>query len=243
MGVKRLAIFGDSYGSYYDVYKDSKPWPILLGAKLNSYLTGHWARGGSSHWYSFTKFREIFHQYDYIVFCHTNPARWPVLPDGYEGLAWNIGQIKDERLDGYNKIRKDIFSEDLLNYISLNIFKDVNDMCKENGIYLINIFGFPLDLELPNTEFPVLFDLGKISRAEKTRINGKERYTIHLNMIIEKELRECHLNTPNNIKLTNILFNLINNKTMNTCINLLDDHWEVYDDIMDKIYEKNLNNR
>lgn len=237
----RLAIFGDSYGSYLDKYDDSRPWPMILSDRLNSRNTGHWARGGSSHWYSFTKFRELFNEYDCIIFCHTNSARWPVLPDGYEGLAWNIGYIKDERLDAYNKIRNDIFSEDLLKYISLNVFNDVNRMCRENGKYLINIFGFPFDFELPNTEFPVLYGLDKISRAEKTRIKGKEFFTIDLNA--GGELRECHLNTPNNIKLTDMLFDLIDKRTLNTRINLLDHNWEIYDNIMDKIYEENFDNR
>lgn len=234
----RIGIFGDSYAAYYGLYPESKPWPILLDELIGDGKAGQWARGGTSHWYSYEQFLKKYELYDSIVFCHTNSMRWPVTPPGLEHFAWNIGHNQSAPMDPYNKVRKDILSEELLNYISLNIFKDINRICKENNKYLVNIFPFPLDYELPKVEFPVLIKLSQVATAEKILYKGKYQRTGDVNTIRKGDLRDCHLNTLNNKRLANIICDILKNKPLNVTIDLMSYDWDVTDTVMDYIYKK-----
>lgn len=158
---------------------------------------------------------------------------------GEHGRAWNIGYCSDPVVDKYNKIRQDIMSEELLNYISFNIFRDVNRLCLENDIYLVNILSFPLDFILPPTKFPILINLDQISRKEQVVYNGKLEFTGNLNSkLVRGDRRDCHLNILNNKRLADIVENLIENKTYNINLDLLEKyHWDFRDPGLDKIYE------
>lgn len=240
----KIGIFGDSYAATsYDKHYENTPWTILLKESIGTDKMDVHARGGTSHWFSYTKFMKHISDYDCVIFCHTNSTRWPVMPLGLERMAWNIGYVPDAELDKYNSIRKDIMSDELLYYISSNIFKDINRICQENNIYLINIMSFPLDFELPNTNFPILINLDQVSRREKIKYEGKYKPTIEVNGNLGYDLRECHLNSLNNKKLANITHDLLQNKTKDICVDLINYDWAIDDPILDKIYEKNSNNR
>jgi len=232
----RYAIFGDSYAVYRD---HGSPWSNTINETLADKKLDNLAISGTSHWYSYTKFIENYKNYECIIFCHTNSMRWPVLPPGEHGRAWNIGYLRCPVMDPYNKIRKDIMSEELLNFISYNIFQDVNRLCQENNIYLINIFSFPLDFRLPRTNFPVLVNLNQISVKEQVMYDGKLRYVCDLNAILKRgDRRACHLNPLNNKKLASIVTELITNKTYNFYADLLEYYqWDFRDPTLDKTYE------
>lgn len=234
----RIGIFGDSYAAYYGVYTENKPWPILLNELIGDGKAGQWARGGTSHWYSYQQFLKRHKSYDCIVFCHTNSMRWPVTPPKMEHHAWDIGFIKNSPMDPYNNVRKDILSEELLNYISLNIFKDVNRICQESNKYLVNIFSFPLDYNIPKTSYPALLKLNQVSIAEHIFYKGKYQRTGDVNTVRGGDLRDCHLNTLNNKRLADIVCDLIKNKTLDIVIDLTELEWDDKDPIMDYIYKK-----
>jgi hypothetical protein len=141
-------------------------------------------------------------------------------------------------MEPYNKIRKDIMSEELLNYISVNIVKDVNRICQENNKYLVNIFSFPLDYDMPKVSYPVLLKLNQVSIAEHIFYKGKYQRTGNVNTDRGGDLRDCHLNSLNNKRLANIICDLIKNKTLDTAIDLTELEWDVKDTIMDNIYKK-----
>lgn len=243
----RYAIFGDSYAVYHD---SETAWSNTINKTLADKKLHNIAISGTSHWYSYTKFLDYYKSFDYIIFCHTNSMRWPVLPPGEHGRAWNIGYLECPVMDPYNKIRKDILSEELLNFISYNIFQDVNRLCLENNVYLINILSFPLDFKLPKTNFPVLVDLNQISVKEQVMYDGKLRYVSELNGILKRgDRRACHLNYLNNNKLAEIVTDLIQNKTYDFYVDMKEHFdWDYCDPALDKIYEleyeyeKNLNN-
>lgn len=234
----RIGIFGDSFAAYYGVYTENKPWPILLNEMMGDGKAGQWARGGTSHWYSYEQFIKRYKKYDCIVFCHTNSMRWPVTPPGLEHYAWEIGFTGNSLMEPYNNVRKDILSEELLNYISLNIFKDVNRICQENNKYLVNIFSFPLDYDMPKVSYPVLLKLNQVSIAEHIFYKGKYQRTGDVNTVRGGDLRDCHLNTLNNKRLADIVCDLIKNKTLDTIIDLTELEWDAKDPIMDYIYKK-----
>jgi hypothetical protein len=234
----RIGIFGDSFAAYYGVYTENKPWPILLNEMMGDGKAGQWARGGTSHWYSYEQFIKRYKKYDCIVFCHTNSMRWPVTPPGLEHYAWEIGFTGNSLMEPYNNVRKDILSEELLNYISLNIFKDVNRICQENNKYLVNIFSFPLDYDMPKTSYPALLKLNQVSIAEHIFYKGKYQRTGDVNTVRGGDLRDCHLNTLNNKRLADIVCDLIKNKTLDTIIDLTELEWDAKDPIMDYIYKK-----
>jgi hypothetical protein len=141
-------------------------------------------------------------------------------------------------MEPYNNVRKDILSEELLNYISLNIFKDVNRICQENNKYLVNIFSFPLDYDMPKTSYPALLKLNQVSIAEHIFYKGKYQRTGDVNTVRGGDLRDCHLNTLNNKRLADIVCDLIKNKTLDTIIDLTELEWDAKDPIMDYIYKK-----
>jgi hypothetical protein len=234
----RIGIFGDSFAAYYGIYTENKPWPILLNELIGDGQAGQWARGGTSHWYSYEQFIKRHHEYDCIVFCHTFSLRWPVTPPGLEHYAWEIGFRKNSPMDTYNKFRKDIMSEDLLNYISTNIVKDVNRICQESNKYLVNIFSFPLDYDMPKISYPALLNLSQITKSEQIFYKGKYQLTGDVNTERGGDLRDCHLNSLNNKRLSNIVYDLIKNKTLNTVIDLTKLEWDIKDPVMDIIYKK-----
>lgn len=259
----KLGIFGDSYAAFNDIDENCLPWPRLLAQLLNDNHFGRYAMGGSSHWYGYETFIKNYRNYDVIVFSHTNCERWPCMPPGLESKAWNIGYLPDPDLDAINKIRKNIFSSKLLQFVSLNIVKEVNQLCKDEGIYLINIFPFTVEFNLPSIDFPIIKNLDKVSHLEKTkylnhfprlkfnlkdliqtrRLEEKFFETCKINHTIAKDFRECHLNCKNNKRLANMLYNLIVKKEHNIFIDCMACEWDIYDEEMDKIYEKNIGNR
>lgn len=231
------ALFGDSYGVYHD-YNTS--WASIINETLADYKLANHAVSGTSHWFSYQQFLLEFQKHDVIIFCHTNSMRWPALPPGEQGRAWNIGYLSCPVMDQYNKIRKDIMPEELLYFISNNIFKDVNRLCLEHNKYLVNIMTFPLDFKLPQTKFPVLIDLNQISKNEKVIYNGELKFVSDLNGILKRgDRRDSHLNTLNNKRLANIVIDLIQNKRYNVYLDLLKEYdWDIRDPSIDERYEK-----
>lgn len=255
----RLGIFGDSYAAFVGRYESCPPWPKHLSSLLNAETFGHHALPGTSHWYAYEQFLRHYKNYDTIVFVHTNCERWPYLPHEQQCKAWNIGYLQDEYMDPLNKIRKTIFPSALLEFISLSIFKDVNDKCREAGIYLVNVFSFPDDYVIPATEFPIVKHLDYVSHLEKTKfqdhfpkpdfsfkakfeqwINDESRY-YPTQMIIKstggQDRRECHMNCNNNKRLAFMLFDFVKNKQHDIIVDCKQKEWDVFDNEMNKIYD------
>lgn len=241
----KLGIFGDSYA---DVNGDTelKSWPNLLEPY---HIEG---RCGISHWYTYKKFLEKINEthFTHLIFCHTNPNRWPCLPIDLEGSNWNIHSIsnnsyKDE-LGFLNKYYLDLFPEDFSAYISKNIFKDVNQYCADNNIYLVNIFCFDSQIPESMTRFPILRNLNAISCSEKIRYENKEYSFIEF--CNKFELRDgdpriCHLGVLNNKKISDILYYLLSNKILNVDHDLYKDfEWDIYDINNDELFKQTLEN-
>jgi hypothetical protein len=240
----KLAIFGDSYA---DTNGDNGAysWPNIFKENNDTYIKG---LCGTSVWNSYTDFMEYVpgNNPDTVIFCHTNPYRWPSLPKEIEGQNWNIHSLNIPSMTHtqavLNQYYLDIFPEELSRFIAKNVFQALNDYCKSKGIYLVNLVCFDdLHLHTCTTEFPVITNLIHVSNSELVRYNDKS-YTV--NEMIEKfkmvngDPRICHLGNSNNNKLANIITELITNKRKNIKMNANTLTWHEFDESNDKLFEE-----
>jgi len=233
-----IGFFGDSYINVSSREKSS--WPLMVANLLNE-KGDFYGLAGTSHWHSYEVFLKNYKKYDTIVFSHTSHSRWPHLPKeetghhwqiGYEGRAGNISDF----LKKINTVYHDIFSDELLTFLCSNIFKSINEICRENNIYLINVipFGTPVDPYNTTTDFVNIFNIDKISWKEEMQYNNKT-YLVNdwLTNLQKLDPRYCHLNGRNNVILSKIVADLISSKVKNQCIDALTYQWEYHDPDLD----------
>lgn len=225
---------------------------------------GHHSFPGTSEWWSFTKFLEHHHKYDVIIFAHTSERRIPHLPPGLEGSAWcthppvvnNHSTEADKKLiqnqshilpfhDGYQKL----FTPELLEFIFISCVKNIEEICKKKNIFLIHLFSFvssskslnflpELEIYYNNLYFSYITGLNDVSCHESTdKILKKLREETTFNQA--GDYRYNHLNKPNNILLSKILQNLIEEKTLNTHKDFYNDFdWSKRDGELDMFFKK-----
>jgi hypothetical protein len=246
----KLGVFGDSFADPIDFNaSDNFAWPVLLSKECNLTKKDCYARKGTSHWWSYEQFLQHYKKYDTIVFVHTSAMRWPHLPTEETGRHWMVGEFGD--IDGLvspllkqiNPHYMDIFSDELLNFISHNIYKSVNQICADNGIHLINIMPFKNEYEAVNFGFPTLTGLTAISWNERVVVNDT-RYTIVEALQLVNDIREysryCHLNKSNNRSLFDLIKDLIVTKRDGLIDLNSYDCWTTEDDDLNAYYAAKL---
>lgn len=221
----KIGFYGDSYIDVIDRKGDT--WPEILCSE-NNYKGFYYGRSGTSNWYAYQMFLKTITEVDIVIFSHTNPWRWPHLPDQFIGKNWNIGVIKDNtELDTLNSYFDDIFPKNLLNFIGQSIFHEVNEVCTSNGVKCINVIPFNVEINF-DTIFPVVTNLEHISNTEKIKHNNSY---VGTNELIFKESlqdhRKCHMNSNNNIKFSKLINNIIKDFSHKT-IDVMDYEWDVY---------------
>lgn len=238
----RLGIFGDSYADINgDVNQYS--WPNLLKEKYkHTYID---ARCGISHWNIYDRFtNNLSKKFTHIIFLHTNHLRWPCLPKELDGQNWNIhsypNQSYRETLGTLNKYYHDLYPQKFLNYISEAIFRDVNEYCLLNNIYLLNIICFENAYSY-KTRFPIISDLDKVSHFEKIRYKGNNYTMIEFNKnfpLKTGDPRICHLGPKNNRKFYDIVDYMLTNTLLDVnyeTIKYFD--WEEFDEHNDELFD------
>lgn len=240
----KLAIFGDSYADINGDH-DRTSWPNILKSKVDDvYVKG---LCGTSIWWSYLNFLKYVstNKPDSVIFCHTNPFRWPSLPEEFENDHWIIGVddalAKSQVLASLNKHYFDLFPKDLSEMIATAIFDKVNAYCRQNDIYLINVLCFDFkDIYEFNTEFPVINDIDKVSHHERIQYNGKT-YTpmeaVSQFKMIHGDPRICHFGVNNNKRLADILYQMLEDRTTNVQVNAIHDYeWDQFDKSNDNLY-------
>lgn len=234
----KIGIFGDSYA---DINGDTQQysWPNLLHKKYNSEV---FALCGTSAWWSYENFLKHNHKYDTIIFCHTSSQRWPIVPNDIVGANWDISNIRGsetpEILRKMNEFYFDIFNNNLLRFLNYHIFHSVNDFCRKNNKYLINMTCFETEFET-DTDYPIFIDLHKISLNETIVYNNERMLLQQQYLKISKKLdnRMCHMGHKNNKILFDILVDTLENKKMNINSRLVDDYkWETDDESLQTIF-------
>ncbi len=84
-----LAIYGDSFADpWWNTNGDpNQSWPIILKNNFNT--VDIFAKGGSSVFYSYNKFKKTHKKYDKIIFVTTSPGRW-FMPFDIQGQETHI---------------------------------------------------------------------------------------------------------------------------------------------------------
>lgn len=239
----KVAIYGDSYADP-NPYPDES-WVAYLKNNIESVSIDQYSAAGTSHWWSYQKFIQTHKDYDIIIFCHTNPMRWPHLPEEYAGNEWNTGHMKNGGLgdfqDNINEFFQFIFPENLLQFHCANIFKKVNEICNKENIFLINllmetteILGPEYSHEINNAPFSIFMGMDELSRWEKVVFNNRIYPTVKLlsKYKIFNDVRANHLSATNNSLLGKMLLSTIENKeyTHNTTLRSFD-IWEEFSEI------------
>jgi hypothetical protein len=250
--INDICIVGDSYADVNG--DDSKSsWPNLLAKEVNSHYVID-AQCGISNWVIYKKFRKAMFKKDYsaVVFCHTNPMRWPSLPAELKNSHWMINDDfsaiehvpNKNLLTTLNKYYFDIFPNQFSQYISESIFRDVNEYCDKNNIYLINImcFNTPYSCE---TKFPILHDIDWVSQHEQIKYQDKF-YTFRTldkkHPLPQGDPRICHLGDKNNARLASILKQWLIEKPLNIQVTAaVDFTWETHDESNDALFYTALN--
>jgi hypothetical protein len=242
----RVAIFGDSYADI-NGDKESRSWPNLI--KRYTKQTHIMGLSGTSIWWSYDNFKNYIqgNKTDCVIFCHTNPYRWPSLPKEIEGQNWNIHSVDNPSvtplLKDLNRYYLDIFPEELSKFIAKSIFTEINAYCESNGIYLINVFCFDaLHIDGCVTSFPIITGLNNVSSHERVRYNDNVFTPIEMvqqfNMF-NGDPRVCHMGNKNNMKFALLLLRMANEKTKNTIVDCLRDYsWEQFDESNDKLFKE-----
>jgi hypothetical protein len=235
----KIGVFGDSF-------VDPNPWRetawVHYLSNEENIEIENFGSSGTSHWWSYKKFLANYTKFDVVIFCHTSHMRWPYLPKEYRGREWNVGYkgknvTSDDFQQNINRFFGDVFETPLLEFIGLSIIKEVNQLCKRENIYLINLYmGNGNIYRALETDFPILTNLNSLSGLERTRIAGKEYNTCDLlSKLKTSDVRANHLSPANNRILSKLLHNLVNEQTMNLNIDLVSSQtWEIYDASVDE---------
>ena len=197
----KLGIFGDSYAD-----GDTECWPQYLSQNLNIDYNNH-ARSGTSTFYSYKNFLENYKQYTHIVFTYSYPTRIHSLPEKYEGLNFVKPHDTHEnfmRIKGVVFIYFRFLQNDLLDsIIQQKIYDDVQDICQQNDIKLVNIIPFEpcrfdnIKFTKRKNTFSNLLGLDKISWEELMTARPEDYDSYNYGI---PDSRECHL-TPENNKI------------------------------------------
>jgi hypothetical protein len=241
----KIGVFGDSYA-------DPNPWRetswIHYLSNEENIEIETFSASGTSHWWSYKEFLNNYTKFDVVIFCHTSHIRWPYLPKEYQGREWNVGHegkniTSDDFQKNINRFFDDVFEKPLLEFISSSIIKEVNHLCKQENIYLINL-SMDADergiYQSSEIDFPILTNLDRLSRLERTKLKGKEYNTCKLLSKLKTfDVRANHLSPANNRILAKLLHKLISEHVMNLNIDLMSNQawsmpWEIYDVSVDE---------
>lgn len=250
----KLGIFGDSFATCaFD--NVGYTWPRLLykepeiqgQVSKDENLTDCFAKPGTSAYWSFNNFINNRHNYDHIIFLTTYHNRWPLLPKEIEAYGWNIHSHDvpgfPNQLKEMNKFFYDIFDANLLRLINQSVFRQVNEICKKENKYLINVICFDEDhYDISMTDFPVFWNFNRISEKESIVLHGKNlTMREYVNDLQNYDQRHCHMGHINNMIFKNIMLDCLNNKTMNLKVDLPTSpyQWAGYDESLYQIFGLN----
>lgn len=228
----KIGVFGDSFADVF--HHRMLGWPALVVKHFQA-KAGYHATSGTSHWWAYQQFLAHHQEYDVILFAHTSPIRWSSLPPTESHRTqYNVGKRPgvSSTMDVLNEYFFDIFPESLCDFISASIFRNVNEICEKNHIYLVNVMCFEYQFHRQHpTRFPVLVNVNGVSGLEQvTTPRGTESIQTWLHGLYQRypstsqvfDVRECHLNDGNNAYLAEVVCDLIERRVEHTELPLLE---------------------
>lgn len=235
----KIGIFGDSFA---DNSTENPRFPIDESWIKHISDMGHdvtsFGRTGTSTYYSFTKFLEEYKNFDHIIFSYSSNHRMHHMPNGLEQLSFLFSMdefMKTGRSDEYMDHRRPVLDKILearaVNidyhfdiYVKQKIFNDVNSICKNNNIKLVNILPF----DSGNSSHSIKFDERQGSCLCKLVDVSLKELSITIG-----DSRWCHLSQENNKVLADII---IDSFSDNNVIDLSKHTGFVYDKNISKRY-------
>ena len=231
--VKHLGIFGDSFADIGEPFVHpvpGEPWVLTLTNFLQLDFTTH-ALCGTSIWWSFNNFIKHYKDYSHIVFVYSQHNRWHSLQKEYETMhhitvnKLLVPNVAKEKRD-VAEILFDAYpitnSEEFDIYVYQKIFNDVNQLCLDNNIKLINFMPFDdgtlIDYSR-SSGFCIYNAIGLIG-FEQQQLTHSEREQF-INMVYSGDMRYCHMNWKNNKLVADRMYENINNTS--TMLDILKD--------------------
>lgn len=206
----KCGIFGDSYAFRSNDYA----WCALLE---KDYEVENFSASGTSIWNAYKKFLENYKNFEYIIFTYSVQNRFYHLPEHLEKFMY----IKNVYHDGIQYIDKndvELFKSILEaeqhthdpildHFIYQQVFNEVNRICIENKIKLINLMPF----ETANEFFPTI----NLEKRNGTCILGLHWVSMNeisrINKLDQGDDRPCHISNKNNEILYNLIREQFNN--------------------------------
>jgi hypothetical protein len=227
----KIGIFGDSWADINPEQHrrrdlNNLPWGLWLEEMLDAQVTCH-ANSSTGLWYSFDKFRKFYKKYNKIVFTYTEYGRWNGLEDGYESISnirepnqlqWVVNEDQKEVATKLVDIHRVLYNDDLNLWIYQQIFNEVNDMCYQAGIDIINILAFEdgkIPINTSKTRGPIFYNMHRISVTE---VQASNKLGDYLSQYFD--IRFCHMNPHNNKVLANLIANSFKQPNNNATVHL-----------------------
>jgi hypothetical protein len=221
----RIGIFGDSFAdrtAYNPVshIMEDESWIAAMensGHKVTTY-----GKTGSSTWYSFQQFLAHHEQFDHIVFCYSSLHRIHHLPEGLEDLSFlstpdelyalrrNKSLSKQQELEMVRILTGHLpnISTPFDVWIKQKIFDDINLLCYNKNIKLVNLLTFDdrkdinFNISLESRHGDCLYNLFNVSMKE-------------FPLMKDVDNRWCHLSKENNTILSDIIIDSLISKDKN----------------------------
>jgi hypothetical protein len=227
-----IAVFGDSFA---DRYLDSKL--LKMGVKDESWIQyledqdhqiKSYGLSATSTWYSFEQFLTLHEHIDVdaIIFVYSHHGRVPGMPKPYAAFATfdnrpiesltenlmyqNLSSEDQENILTIIKSAKLTSNETFNLFVQHKIFEEVNKLCREKNIKLVNILPFEYedslkDFDLTSAHGDCLYDLIPVVYKEMD--------------VLTFDTRSCHLSLENNTILGKVIVESLNSNSP-TNINL-----------------------
>lgn len=212
----KIGVFGDSYADRTPYNPESpitedESWIKCLedaGHKIVSY-----GKTGTSTFYSFEQFIAHHEQFDHVIFCYSSLHRIHHLPEGLEDLSFlttpdelyalrrNKNLSKQQELEMVRILTGHIpnISPSFDQFVKQKIFNDVNNMCRNKNIKLVNLLTFDdrkdknFNLNLDDRWGECLYNLFSVSKKELPTMGDVDN-------------RWCHLSKESNQVLSQLVF-------------------------------------
>lgn len=236
-----IGIYGDSFADVnptelIDEALDRMPWPKHLEKMLGKKVNTH-AIAATSTWWSYKNFLKTYKNYDTIIFCYSNYDRWHHVQDDSREEVGLMHIFYKDQLRFVNPedqhiaqrlidVHPFIYDEQFNKFVHQTIFDNVNRMCKEAGIKIVNILTFEdfrsikgkvePSISLANKAGPCLTNLLGVSDLEYNTYVF-EKSIVFIKHPKLKKLRDnadrrfCHLNPINNKVLAIIIDEVLKN--------------------------------
>jgi hypothetical protein len=222
----RIGVFGDSFADRTPYnpdspFKEDESWIQAIQDGGNNITT--YGKTGTSSWYSFEQFLAHHDQFDHIVFMYSSPHRMHHLPEGLEGLhflntpddLYAYRRQKGLSIEQELEIVR-ILTGRVINispafdvWVRQKIFSDVNNICRNKKIKLVNVLTFEdrkekhYSTNLEDRAGDCLYNLLAVSKKELPTMGQVDNRWCHLskelNLVFSQVISQSFNSTDRNI--------------------------------------------